>query len=222
MLSDEDPQLFKYDVFIENWTPRGLVLQVNFTDPLAVSHGGLLDQMNIKVINPSLFISKTSSATVAEVPALLADSFPRQARAGVDVEALDQEARGVAQTCQALVFVTILALLYLGTSPFELWTGYYVLQLACFVQVYDVYLPASAQAYLDHFSSLVEFDAFNIRTYIRWFAPGFTFIESWFGSSRTGTALHRADELYSAFNDWQFYLFSPFMVVLILIVLYVV
>ena len=45
---------------LKNWQPKFLEIQMNFTDPLAISKGNLLDQVVVKVKNPSLFVSKES------------------------------------------------------------------------------------------------------------------------------------------------------------------
>lgn len=43
VVSDEDPNLFKYDIYIKEWTEWGMTLHVEFANPLLVSHGVTLD-----------------------------------------------------------------------------------------------------------------------------------------------------------------------------------
>lgn len=43
VVSDEDPNAFKYDIYIKDWDEDGIVLHVEFANPLLISHGVMLD-----------------------------------------------------------------------------------------------------------------------------------------------------------------------------------
>jgi hypothetical protein len=222
VVSEEDPNLFKFDIYIKEWREDGMVVHVDFVNPLLVSHGALLDQCRIKVIDPWLFVSKETGMPMPGNARTLIDRFPRQAIAGVDVDAVEKKAKAAAQACGALAGTAVVSLSCCSTLPGALWSGYYVLQLACHLQLFDVYIPASAQIYLDEFTKLVEFEVFNPTTYARyWFGEDFTMYRFVFGGQRTKSALHHSDEQYSIFNDWYFFLCLPLVALVFAFITYI-
>ena len=75
--SDVDENLVKFDLVITEWTSSKVVLWMNFTDPALVSHGKLFDQAYVSIINPNLFVSKSTGVVLQDGFHILSDNFPR-------------------------------------------------------------------------------------------------------------------------------------------------
>lgn len=55
-----NPKLVKYNIQLLDWTTKELELLVDFADPSMISKGTLNDKIEIKVRNPTYFVSDES------------------------------------------------------------------------------------------------------------------------------------------------------------------
>ena len=148
----------EYDLYIKEWEPRYMVLQCNFTDPTVVSYGYEFDVARINVRNRFLFTSAESGQTLKEEYASDINDFPRQVLPGIDSFALQAETQKAGFAVVAVAIVIMLCHLCLGGSLNDAWTLYYTMQMMCYLEIYDVSLPANAHLYLAEFTKIIELD----------------------------------------------------------------
>jgi len=55
--SKEDDEEIAYDIFFTSWDEKGLVLQLNFSDPTRISNGKQEDKIFVQIHNTDLFVS---------------------------------------------------------------------------------------------------------------------------------------------------------------------
>ena len=180
--SDQDPSNFKYDLFIKNWTETGMVLHINFTDPLIVSQGKLFDEALIKVKNRNLFVSQETGKKYPQNDGGIIDQFPRQLGVGDNILKMQQDALLFTSLAQASTIVIVFGYLFIKGNPYDIWTMFFAMQLICYLKVYDTHLPSNAQIYMGYFSNAVEFGIFDPLTYIKMIYPNFSF--KYFGSKK--------------------------------------
>ena len=63
--SEEETGNINYDVLLLNWTSTEITLMLNFSNPLVVSKGNILDEAYIVVKNKDLFSSSITGKSVA-------------------------------------------------------------------------------------------------------------------------------------------------------------
>jgi non-canonical (house-cleaning) NTP pyrophosphatase len=66
-----------YDIFISKWDESGISLQLNFSDPLAVSQGRGNDRAVVAIKNPGLFVSKKTGKMIQAENAVAVQKVPR-------------------------------------------------------------------------------------------------------------------------------------------------
>jgi quinol monooxygenase YgiN len=122
-----DPVELRYDLYIKNWTTTGMILHVNFSEPLLVSKGQLFDNAKVRIINPALFRSQQTGLTIPEVQDWMVEPFPVQVGEGVNLEALKAHAIWLTSVVHACIILTVAILTYLGAFPYLLWNCYFTL-----------------------------------------------------------------------------------------------
>ena len=64
--SDAKAKDMEYFLTIDSWNEKGLVLHVNFTNPLKISSGTFNDQANFRVLDTNFFVSADSGEVLNE------------------------------------------------------------------------------------------------------------------------------------------------------------
>ena len=59
--SDVEPEMVEFYLQLEEWTEYGMLVFINFTNPLIISKGLRPDQVIVKVLEKSLFFSYDGS-----------------------------------------------------------------------------------------------------------------------------------------------------------------
>jgi hypothetical protein len=109
----------------------------------------------------------------------MVDFFPRQTLLGVDLEKLDDEVEEFTTLGLGIVITIFGIMLYTRGRTHDLWTMFYVLQMLCYLTIYDVPLPASAQAFLEVISKHINFYLISPLAIIKLFKPDFEFEHAW-------------------------------------------
>lgn len=74
----------------------------------------------------------------------------------------------------SLLFLAIIWWLF-GGSLRDLWVMYYAMQIACYLNIYDVVFPPNAEEFVEKFLTILEWDIFNPIRYAEIFHRYFRF-----------------------------------------------
>jgi len=138
-----DASEISYDVFINKWDENGIDLQLNFSNPLAVSQGRGNDKAMVSIKNPGLFVSKSSGKMIQAENALAVQNVPRQVTLDVDVDKLEGQAIAASLSVKASMILLVILQLRLGMSLDNMFLLFYFMQLMCYLKVYDSPFPAN-------------------------------------------------------------------------------
>jgi hypothetical protein len=110
---------------MKEWTPNGLGIQINYTDPLMIGKGD--DQVLTTLKNPAMFVSKASGKSVPKDKATSVKFSPPQVPKGVSEKALIKDATEANNAMIALIFVQLAAQILLKSSMNDLWGMFFTL-----------------------------------------------------------------------------------------------
>lgn len=132
---------------------------------------------------------------------------------GVDPEKEEEKAEMSASALKAMMIVQIVLSVFLKGALDDLWGLYFTLQIMCYMSIYDVNFPASANMYVEEFTKIIEFDILEPEGMIGIFVPDFDL-----RAFVTGTAIAmNKDQEASVIKDLQVYLLLAGFVVIVLI-----
>ena len=81
--SDIEVKDISYFLELKNWTHTGMEVQVNFTDPLLISKGELVDSVLVRARKRHLFVSQATGWKLEREHVYVSDLFPKQLPHGV-------------------------------------------------------------------------------------------------------------------------------------------
>ena len=103
----------------------------------------------------------------------LAEKIPKQVPLGVDAAVVKKRAEASATFVKAMMILQIILSVFLKGAMNDLWGLYFTLQIMCYVNVYDVSFPQSAEDYIIEFTKIIEFDILSPEGAIKAFNPDF-------------------------------------------------
>ena len=219
--SDIDPENFTYSLGIEEWTQEGMKVLCNFSDPLMISKGLESDVLQIKIKNRFLFKSLETGQTIRaeDVEMPLRYQFPKQLPDGVSEEDIEQQAMVAGNAMLGLIIIQLIAQLFLKKGMNDLFSLYYSLQIACYLQIYNIDIPANAVIFVTEFTKLIEFQFLNPQGFVRLFQPEFV-LKDWIaGQKSTYSVVVNKDQKASVFDDMLVFMFMGAIGIIIVILL---
>ena len=97
-----------------------------------------------------------------------------------------------------MVVVVLLIQFCIYGYTYDLWTLYFAVQYICYMQVYDVPMPANASLFINWLTRTVEFEIFNPVTYVRLVSA----------PEPHEVFLTHKDQAYSIVTNWFFFTLS--------------
>lgn len=153
-----------FNFSIVDWTSDGMQVQVNFSDPLLISQGRVLDKIIVKIMDKDKFRSQKNGNTLMSDRVYLQKPIKKQLPAGVSEEEIKKKAKTAAFSMGALMIVEAFLQICLKGILTDLWVLFFTLQIICYLQIYDVPLPANTVIYVDEITKVIEFDLLNPDT----------------------------------------------------------
>ena len=97
--------------------------------------------------------------------------------------------------------------------PFtDLWILLYTLQIVCYLDIYDINLPANAQLYNDRITSVIEFDYINPTRYVQLANVKFT-LQKWLAGDDVN--VDHEDQTVLMLDDMQMPIYITIVVLLV-------
>ena len=103
----------------------------------------------------------------------LAEKIPKQVPLGVDAAVVKKRAEASATFVKAMMILQIILSVFLKGAMNDLWGLFFTLQIMCYMNVYDIFFPQSADDYLIEFTKIIEFDILSPEGAIKLFNPDF-------------------------------------------------
>ena len=88
-------------------------------------------------------------------------TVPRQLPKGVNAAELEKDAESASDAMKGMVFVQLIAQLFLKGAMNDLWNLYFTLQIMCYLQIYDIPIPSNSEIYVQEFTKIIEFEILN-------------------------------------------------------------
>ena len=110
-MSEAKSKDLSYFMTIDSWDRRGLVLRVNFTNPLKISQGKFNDQVRFHIIDANFFVSAETGEVVELTNGILNPtiSIPTQLPQGITEEEVVSAAQSGTYGTTALVVIQLVA-----------------------------------------------------------------------------------------------------------------
>lgn len=202
--SDIDMSSISYFLEMKKWDPLGMEVQINFTDPLLISKGGVLDQVICKVRNRHLFVSAITGKKLETQSLYLSEIFPKQLPTGVSEEQLQTQAESAGNSMKFVVVLQLLLQICMKGALNDLWTLYFTLQIIAYLNIYDSSIPGNTEIFITELTNLVEFKVLNLQGLVQLFDPEFNLKDFILG--KKDQLILSKDQKASVLNDLGFYL----------------
>ena len=76
----------------------------------------------------------------------------------VDPVVVKDRAEMSASAIKAMMILQIILSVFLNGALDDLWGLFFTLQIMCYMTVYDVFFPSSAEDYVNEFTKIIEFE----------------------------------------------------------------
>ena len=132
---------------MKEWSTYYIILGFEFEHPEYVSIGLEWDELNIMVLKPELFFSEESRQLIPE-NFVIKGKFPPQLPPNITEQAHVQLVETIKTSVEAVVIGDFMMtqVLFDGVL-YEFWVLFYVLQIICYLEIYDVPLSANAEIF---------------------------------------------------------------------------
>ena len=159
---------------MDEWTEKGMAVKIDFKNPLAVSRGQNSDAMVTVIKKKGLFFSKESGESLSDEASTFSNKVPSQVPKGTDLKLVERQAAFSSDTLKIFMVLQIVLQIFLKGALNDLWGLFFSLQIMCYLGIYDVTIPSSAQIYIDQFKAIIEFDSLKPDPLIQLFYPEFS------------------------------------------------
>ena len=145
-----------------------MIFQFNFSDPTLISQGDTLDKTYVKIKDTSYFkpaalaASFDSTVLTKEVVAIV----PKQLPLNIDAEKLQTTIASSQQSVLAILIIQVVAQILLKGSLKLIIDLFLAIQMAVYVLLFNLRLPALAEMVLLEFKNLIEFRMLNIEAVV--------------------------------------------------------
>lgn len=172
--SDINKTRIKYDLELFDWTSDGLVFNITFDDPYAVSMGYFLDQAYVQVIHPWLFVSQRTGVWIEEDYQTLVDGFPRQIKFDDKHKLLFEQSSKLGRALVMIMIICPLLLSLYGLPITDIWVLVYWLQFISHIDVFvGFFLPQSSQILVDKLKEVAHFEVLDPISLFKLIKPDF-------------------------------------------------
>lgn len=114
---------------INEFTSFGLILKVNFSDPLYVSHSFLKDRIDLVILDSSIFKAKSDGHQLKGNYSLVGIQVPKQMASEEDYEIVSGLGSGAENGMIFTLVVPFLFMIFMSVSMNRVWALYNMLQL---------------------------------------------------------------------------------------------
>jgi hypothetical protein len=218
-VSQEETNVTFY-LTLKSWTSSNMEINMNFSDPLAVSDGINPDNIVVTIKNPDLFISKETFQKLPGDRTMMAIRMPRQFPEGVDSEAVEHQAVVLKYVIIGILIVILLISIKVRASFENLWNMYFTLQMIVYMDVFTTAVPANAVICSQEIKELIDFDFLNPERIVQFWLPNFK-LAAWI-KGVSSTVITSQDQFASPISDNIIYLtiIALVLVVVLLMALY--
>ena len=172
--SDEDSEDLGYSISIKKWTEDKMAMKVDFEKPLGVSRGLQPDQFYLRIKDTRLFVSKETGESILPENLQILSNIPTQVPNNINATQLIQDAeRTIQGSMNTWIVIQLGAQKLLKGNMDDLLSLFFTLQIQCYMMRYQYMQPASADMYMEQYTSLIEFKALNPQSLIRLWDPQF-------------------------------------------------
>ena len=103
----------------------------------------------------------------------LAQKIPKQVPKDVDPVVVKDRAEMSASAIKAMMILQIILSIFLNGALDDLWGLFFTLQIMCYMKVYDIFFPTSAEGYVNEFTKIIEFEILEPEAAIKVIFPDF-------------------------------------------------
>ena len=163
------PNNFTYSVDLVEWSPRQIVFTFNFSDPMIISQGDVLDKTYVRFKDTSI-IQPAENGVRFNFEELLTEVVvivPKQLPFHYNERAVNAGIQTAQKTPSAIMIMQVVAQIVLKGSLKLIIDLFLAIQMAVYVLLFNLKLPALAEMILQELKNLIEFRILNIEGVVR-------------------------------------------------------